>query len=172
VLNRSWFLVQRRHLPFLLLYGLIGTSAFFALYLFSLSLSAVAVVVLHTAPVMASLMARFVFGERLTLSKLAALILTFFGCALIAGLASGPQHVSGLGFMVGLGSGLAYALLGIMSKKGTEWYNAWTLQLYAFGVGTVFLLPILALLGASLGPLSMAGLASDSGSLGRDFPAG
>ncbi|HEX2986749.1 MAG TPA: DMT family transporter, partial [Chloroflexota bacterium] len=76
--DREWWRVRREDLPFLALYGLISTSAFYALYLFTISLTSVAAaaVLLYTAPSMAVVMAHFAFGESITRPKIAALLLS------------------------------------------------------------------------------------------------
>lgn len=50
------------------------------------------------------------FKEKLTRRKVAALILTFIGCAFVTGVVKGSQDTSPLGILAGLGSGFGYAL--------------------------------------------------------------
>ncbi len=154
LIDRSWLRVQWRDLPFLAIYGLITTSAFYALYLFTISLTSVAAaaVLLYTAPVFSAILARFVFAEAITTPKIAALLLTFAGCVLVAGLESGSPVVTPLGIATGLGSALTYASFGIMGKTARARYNSWTINFYNMGFATLFLLPVLAIPGTSLGP--------------------
>lgn len=156
VANRSWLQVDRQELPFLALYGFVSTSIFFAVYLYTISVTtvAVAVVLLYTAPVFAAVMARFAFGEAITLQKSVALLLCFAGCVLMAGLLSEQTAVSLLGIATGIGSALTYASFGIMGKQARRKYSALTIQFYALAFGTLFLLPILGVPGARLGPYS------------------
>ncbi len=154
--DRSWLRVRREDLPFLAMYGLVSTSAFFALYLYTVSLTtvAVAVVLLYTSPVFSAIMGRLFYGESLTPAKAAALGLAFVGCALVTGIQSGELAVSTLGIVTGLGSAVTYASFGIMGKHARRRYNPVTILFYSMGFGTIFLLPVLALPGASLGPYS------------------
>ena len=156
VVNREWFRVRREDLPFLVLYGLISTSAFFALYLYTISLTtvAVAVVLLYTSPVFSAILGRVIYGEALTGSKLLALGLVFPGCVLVTGLDSGQMSVGLLGVLTGLGSAITYASFGIMGKHARRRYGALTILFYTMGFGSIFLLPVLWLPGASLGPHS------------------
>lgn len=156
VVNRDWFRVRREDIPFLAMYGLISTSAFFALYLYTISLTtvAVAVVLLYTSPVFSAIMGRIVYGEALTRNKLLALGLAFAGCFLVTGLESGELAVSMLGIATGLGSAVTYASFGIMGKHARRRYNPMTILFYAMGFATVFLLPVLSLPDAPLGPFS------------------
>lgn len=156
VLNRDWFRIRREDAPFLAFYGLVSTSAFFALYLYTISLTtvAIAVVLLYTAPVFASLMARVVYGEKLTPLKGVALGLCFAGCVLVTGLESGQLVVGVLGICTGLGSAVTYASFGVMGKHARQRYGPLTILFYSMGFATIFLLPVLALPEASLGPYS------------------
>ncbi len=155
--DRSWLWVRREDLPFLALYGLISTSAFYALYLFTISLTSVAAaaVLLYTAPSMAAVMARFAFGEPITRPKVAALLLSFAGCILVAGLQSEEPVVSPLGIATGLGSAITYASFGIMGKQARQRYNPWTINFYSMAFATLFLLPLPWFPGVSLWPYSV-----------------
>jgi drug/metabolite transporter (DMT)-like permease len=152
--DRSWLWVRRQDLPFLALFGLISTSAFYALYLYTISLTSVAAaaVLLYTAPAFAAIMARFVFREAITVPKVAALLLTFAGCVLVAGLESGTPVVTLLGVATGLGSAITYASFGIMGKQARERYNPWTINFYSMAFATLSLAPVLAFPDVSLGP--------------------
>ncbi len=152
--DRSWLRVRARDLPFLALFGLISTSAFYALYLYTISLTSVAAaaVLLYTAPAFAAIMARFAFREGITPVKVVALLLTFVGCVLVAGLQSGAPVVTPLGIATGLGSAITYASFGIMGKRARERYSPWTINFYSMAFATLFLAPVLALPDVSLGP--------------------
>lgn len=154
VAGRSWLRVQRQDLPFLALYGLITTSAFYVFYLYTISITSVAAaaVLLYTAPVFAAIMARFVFGEAITAPKVVALLLTFGGCVLVAGLESGAPVVSPLGIATGLGAAITYGSFGIMGKRARQRYNPWTINFYNMGFATLFLMPLLVFPETSLGP--------------------
>jgi len=152
--SRPSLRVRREDLPFLALYGLISTAAFHTLYLYTISITSVAVaaVLLYTAPGLSTIMARFAFGEPLNPSKVVALLLAFGGCVLVAGLESGSPAVSPLGIATGLGSAVTYASFGIMGKRARERYDPWTVNFYCIGFATIFLIPVLAVPGTSMGP--------------------
>ena len=156
VADRSWLRIRVADVPFFAIYGLISTSAFFSLYLYTISLTtvAVAVVLLYSAPVFSAIMGRIFFGEALAAAKVGALILAFAGCVLVTGLESGQLAVGPVGILTGLGSAVTYASFGIMGKYARRRYNAVTILFYSMGFGTLFLLPVLYLPGASLGPFS------------------
>ena len=152
--SRSSLKVRRQDLPFLAVYGLISTSAFHTLYLYTISITSVAVaaVLLYTAPGFSAIMARFAFGEPLTPSKVIALLLAFGGCILVSGIESGAPAATLLGIATGLGSALTYATFGIMGKHARKQYDPWTVNFYCMGFATIFLIPVLAVPGTSMGP--------------------
>lgn len=154
LVDRAWFRVPPRDLLFLAAYGLVSTAGFFALYHYTISLTtvAVAVVLLYTAPAFAAIIARFVFGEVITPTKMVALALGFGGCVLVAELEKGQPAVVPLGLVTGLGAALTYALFGIVGKRARRRYGAWTIMFYAMGFGTLSLAPVLALPEAELRP--------------------
>jgi DME family drug/metabolite transporter len=78
--------LQRRDLPLFVAFGLLGVSVFFIVYTYAIRLTggATAAVLLYTAPAWVTIVAWRVFGESLTRIKLAALGLSFVGCALVA----------------------------------------------------------------------------------------
>ena len=83
-----------------------------------LSLSAAAIL-LYTAPIFVMLLSALLFKERITRRKIAAILLAFVGCALVSGILGGiPMTTAGL--LLGLGSGIGYALYSIFSRAALE----------------------------------------------------
>ncbi|MCL4531907.1 MAG: DMT family transporter [Actinobacteria bacterium] len=152
--SRSSLRVRREDLLFLAVYGLVSTSAFHTLYLYTISITSVAVaaVLLYTAPGFSAIMARFVFGEPLNSSKVIALLLAFGGCILVSGIESGAPAATPMGIATGLGSAVTYASFGIMGKRARQQYDPWTVNFYCMGFATIFLIPLLAVPGSSMGP--------------------
>ncbi len=103
---------------------------------------AVAVVLLYTSPAFVMLLSLILFRERLTGSKVAALVLALVGCALASGLGAGGA-ISPKGLLFGLGSGFFYALYSIFSRYAiNRGYRAWTITFYSLlfcAVGGAFL---------------------------------
>jgi len=102
----------------------------------------VAVILLYTAPAFVIIISRFTFGERITKRKIMALLLTVSGCVLIAGPVSGEKiSISARGFIIGLGSGLGYALYPVFAKPAGKKYSPVTITVYTFLFTALFLLP-------------------------------
>ena len=89
-------------------------------------------VLLYTAPVFVMLMSAVLFREKLTLSKVVALLMTVVGCTLVAGIVSG-EPISSMGLVMGLCAGFGYALYSIFSRYAIErGYDSWTITFYTF----------------------------------------
>ena len=102
----------------------------------TMSLS-VAAILLYTAPSMVMVMSLFIFKERLTPMKLAALVMAFAGCCLVSGL-GGADAVSLRGIIYGLCSGFGYALYSIFARLALDrGYDSRTINFYACLLATV-----------------------------------
>ena len=103
----------------------------------------VAAVLLYTAPAMVMVMSRFLFREKFTGIKVLALVLTFFGCVLVTGIAGSSDVLSPAGILVGLGAGFGYALYSIFGKFAIEkGYDSFTISFYTFLAASVGVLPL------------------------------
>src|SRR5437868_3410734 len=147
----SLLLVRRGDLPLFVAFGSLGVTAFYLLYVYSVVLVgvAVAVVLLYTAPVFVALMAWRWLGEGFGPRKVAALAMTFVGCALVAR-AYDPSllRVNALGIVCGLGSAVTYALYSILGKFSLRrGYHIATMSLYVYGIGSLGLLVVALVLG-------------------------
>lgn len=104
----------------------------------------VAAILLYTAPVFVMIISRFLFKEKITLKRIIAIILTFFGCGLFAGIL-GKTSLSFSGIIIGLGAGLGYALYSIFSrfaiKKG---YSSLTITFYTFLISSIGAIPFIS----------------------------
>lgn len=107
----------------------------------------IAVVLLYTSPVFVALISRFVFKEKITMNKLAAILLTIAGCALVAGLLPGGAGGMSLSIlMIGLLSGLCCGLYSILGKFVTPKYHSITITAYTMLTGGVVMIPFSGLL--------------------------
>ncbi|WP_221568110.1 DMT family transporter [Alkalihalobacillus sp. TS-13] len=103
---------------------------------------AVAAILLYTAPAIVTILSRFLFQEWFTKRKLIALFMTLFGCTFVIGLLpGGSSSVSFFGVIVGLGSGLGYALYSIFGKYALAKYSSLTVTTYTFIFGSVAMIP-------------------------------
>ena len=78
----------------------------------------------------------------MTNRKLAALAVTFSGCALVVGVLPGMrQEYSVVGLASGLGAGFGYALYSIFGKFALRHYSALTVTIYTFAFASAVILP-------------------------------
>lgn len=95
-----------------------------------MSLSAAAIL-LYTAPAIVMLLSAFLFNEKVTPVKAAALVLAFAGCCLVSGVGSDTM-ITGKGLLFGLGAGLGYALYTIFSRYALQrGYSSYTINFYS-----------------------------------------
>ncbi len=105
--------------------------------------TAIAVVLLYTAPVFVVFLSAVFFRERITPMKLVALVMTVSGCALVTGIAGGDINGTLFGIVCGIGSGLFYGLYSIFGRFALNKYSDATVTLYTFifaAIGSVTLL--------------------------------
>lgn len=103
----------------------------------------IAAILLYTAPTIVTFLSAILFKEQMTVAKWASLGLTFAGCLLVTVFSSGEGlKTSGYGILLGLGSGLGYALYSIFGRYALKKYSVLTVTFYTFAFATLGLLPI------------------------------
>lgn len=103
----------------------------------------VAAVLLYTAPVMVMILSYFLFHEKFTGRKIAAVVLTFSGCVLATGIVGSAAVLSLEGILAGLGAGFGYALYSIFGKFAIErGYHSLTISFYTFLMAAIGSLPL------------------------------
>ena len=141
--QRARLQVDRRHMRFLVLYGLL-LSLFNTSWTASVAFNgaAVATVLAYSSPGFTAILGWRIFGEKLGGWKILAVLLSLAGTVLVSG-AYDPQawRLNPLGVATGLVSGLAFAGYSLMGKAASQrGINPWTTLLYTFGFAAVFLL--------------------------------
>jgi drug/metabolite transporter (DMT)-like permease len=134
--------VPVRAIPFFLAYGFFGVTLNFWAYFSAVKHTtlAVAITLLYTYPMFVTLVSALVLGERLTRSKLAAATLTILGSALVAQIHEAEfLRLNLRGILFGLLTALSMAVYSILGKRAVARYAPWTVVLYAFAGGGLFL---------------------------------
>ena len=94
-------------------------------------------------PSFVMLLSALCFQEPITPRKIGALLLTFCGCVLVAGLfPAGVGSISAAAVLFGLGSGFGYALYSIFSKLALKRYSPSTITFYTFLFSALGSLPL------------------------------
>jgi drug/metabolite transporter, DME family len=128
--------------PFFLLFGLVAVAGSYATYVYALKYTTVttAVVIGYTYPALVSLLAVFFLDEELRWTKVLALALALGGSFLVAeGFKPGALRVNLTGILFSLGTSVALTLYSLLSKRAVVRYGPWTLSLYGFGFGALWL---------------------------------
>ena len=141
--NRSMLKIKLKDLWCFLGTGIVSLLFFCICYFKSMEYDSIATagVLLFTAPTFVMLMSLFLFKEKLTASKIFALVMSFVGCALVSGI--GNDSASVIGILLALASGFFYALYSIFGRYAImRGYSSWTIVFYTFmfsSVGCAFL---------------------------------
>ena len=104
--------------------------------------AAVPALLLYTAPIFVMILSACFFKEKITKRKMICLIATFIGLGFVTGAFSGGEKISAVSFLLGLGSGLGYALYSIFGKFIAERYDAMTITFYTFLVASIGAIPL------------------------------
>lgn len=113
--------------------GILSLTMFNFCYFSNIRLTSpgVAAVLMYTSPVFILLLSAVLFGEKLSVTKLAACALTFLGCALVGGIFGEGINMAGLA--LGLLSGIGYGLYSIFGRYASEkGYSSLTITAYTF----------------------------------------
>lgn len=104
--------------------------------------TSVAVILLYTSPIFVLLLSVLLFKEKINFTKVLALIMTFAGSILVAGvIGSGGSQITAKGFIIGLCAGFGYALYSIFSRFALKKYHSLTVTFYTFVFSGISLLP-------------------------------
>ena len=135
--------LERRHVPFFVLYGFV-LAVFNALWTVSVALNGAAVgtVLIYSSPAFTALAGWRWWGERLDALKICAVVVSIFGVALTSG-AYDPAawQVNPVGIVVGLAAGCGFAVYSLLGKiSSRRGVHPWTATMYSFAIGAGFLL--------------------------------
>lgn len=169
VLSPARLRVERRHLLYLIGYGLM-LAVFNAVWTLSVALNgaAVATVLVYSSAAFTALLGWWLLKENLGWVKVVAVILSLTGCVLVSGaLEAEAWQVNAVGILTGVVSGLCYAGYSLLGRSAAQrGLNPWTTLLYTFGFATLFLgainsLPAGVVPGTAAQPADFWALGSD-----------
>jgi drug/metabolite transporter (DMT)-like permease len=145
VLKPGLLAVPRIHLGYLALYGVV-LAVFNSLWTLSVAQNgaAVATVLVYCSAAFTALLGWWLLKERLDPGKIVAIVLCLAGCVLVSGaLVPSVRQSNLLGILVGVFSGLGYAIYSLMGRSASQrGLNPWTTLLYTFGFASLVLLAI------------------------------
>lgn len=120
--------------------GIISFTLFGACYFVSLQLTSLstAAILLYTSPIFVTVFSVWLFHEKFTGRMAAALLMAFTGCVLVCGF-SETDSVAGI--VLGILSGLFYALYSIFGKFALRRYHPLTVVTYTFVFASCGIVP-------------------------------
>jgi len=142
IIKPKLLLVKKKDLPWLIGMGAISIGIFHVFWNKAVVMigASLATVVQCNAPIFVTIMAWFIFGEKITTRKIIAVVLAVVGTVLVSGINGvGEWKIVPLGLVIALGSAITYGSLSLFGKKLSGDYNAWTIMFYIFTIGTLTL---------------------------------
>lgn len=136
--------IRLKHLWCFLGTGILSLLFFSWCYFTTIELTSlsVAATLLYTAPVFVMLLSKPLFDESLSRRKIGALALAFVGCLLVTGILTGGTALSLPAVIIGIGSGLGYALYSIFGRFALlRGYHPFTITAWTFLVAGIVGLP-------------------------------
>jgi drug/metabolite transporter (DMT)-like permease len=137
--------VKKKDLPWLIGMGAISIGIFHVFWNQAVVMigASLATVVQCNAPIFVTIMAWFLFGEKITLRKVIAVVLAAAGTILVSGISSvGEWKIVPIGLLIALGSAITYGSLSLFGKKLSGDYDSWTIMFYIFTFGTLTLFAV------------------------------
>jgi drug/metabolite transporter (DMT)-like permease len=141
VSRRYAFNVDRRHLPFLAVFGVVGLAGVHFTYFKAISYTNVATAILleYLAPVIVLIFSVLFLGQRLTWTLPTGVALSVLGCALVVGAIGGDGlAVSPEGIAWGLASAVFFAAYSLMGRYAAPRFSPWTTLVFGLGFASVF----------------------------------
>lgn len=166
--DRSQLKIKLRDIWYFIGTGILSIAFFNFCYFEAIEVMggvAVPALLLYTAPIFVMLLSIVIFKEEITAKKLTALVITFIGLGFVTEAFCGGGAITLRGLLLGLGSGLGYALYSIFGKFLVKKYSAMTITAYTFIIASIGVIPVsgicsdLNLLFSAQGILSAVGLA-------------
>lgn len=154
VRHRSALAAGVRDLPRYALLSLTGYGAASICFFFSLQhiSASVATLLLYAYPAIVAMAQSALDHERPPASRIAAVGLTFAGCALAAGLLDSTAVLDVPGVLLALGAALGYALFTLLSSRLVADRSRLVLMAYTFGLSAIGIAVVTVLAGESLIP--------------------
>ena len=133
IFKRDAFKIKIKHLPLLFsvgLFGLFGTMVSYQTAI-TMTSASVASILMYTSPIFIFIFSIIVFKEKLSVKKIIALAFAVAGCVCVSGIIEGGIF-SFEGILIGLLSGVTYALYSIIGVFALRHYGSFTVTVYGF----------------------------------------
>ena len=125
--------------------GVISLLMFNVCYFYTMELTnlGIAAVLLYTAPAFVCIFSVILFKEKITAVKMVSMLIILAGCTFVSGIiGSDIGSFNFLGVVLGLCSGIGYALYSIFSRYAlNKGYNTYTISFYTFLLSAIASVP-------------------------------
>ncbi len=139
--NRSLLKFSIKDIPHFLIVGVLGVAGSNYFYYAAIKETNVStsILVQYTAPIMVMIYTVVFQKEKLTTSKISALVLSLSGIFLAIG-AYNPEIIHGnkIGIIYALLAAVSFSIFNISGKSLTQKYSIWTGLIYLLGAATLF----------------------------------
>jgi drug/metabolite transporter (DMT)-like permease len=146
IFKRESFRIQKRDVFLFLIFGIFAVAVQRLTYFYALELSTVtmAAILFYTYPIFVTIYSAVVLKEKVGPSTIIAIVLTFFGVALVVKVYEvAALNANFYGIVFGLLSGVLFALYFLLTKRLRHQYSNWSLMIYGDGIGAAILTPVL-----------------------------
>jgi drug/metabolite transporter (DMT)-like permease len=130
-------------------YGAASVCYFFAL---KFADAAVVAVLLYAYPAFVTIASWVFLGEKASWQRGAAVLVTFFGCALVVGLLGGAARAQWQGIALGLGAAVGYTLFNLLSHRWLPGRSQLVMMTYTFGIASFMAGGLALAVGQTLSP--------------------
>ena len=140
IYDRQLFRIRIKDFGYFLLLGGICMTMVQGGYFYAISKIQVAAAILleYLAPILVAIFSICFWKERLTLSKVVALLLAFGGCYLVVGGYSLHLFLlNGMGIVGGLTAAVGFAGYTLLGERGMHRYGPWTVFFYAVAYSAI-----------------------------------
>jgi drug/metabolite transporter (DMT)-like permease len=146
--------VPRRDLVRFATLAITGYGAASVCYFFALKFAdaAVVAVLLYAYPAFVTIASWVFLGEKASWQRGAAVLVTFFGCALVVGLLGGAARAQWQGIVLGLGAAVGYTLFNLLSHRWLPGRSQLVMMTYTFGIASFMAGGLALAVGQSLSP--------------------
>jgi drug/metabolite transporter (DMT)-like permease len=145
--DKDFLKIQKTDALLFLIFGVFATALQRVSYFYAVDLTTatVAAILFYTYPVFVTISAFFFLKEKITSREISAIVLTFFGVALVVRVYdTSSSNFNLAGIIFGLLSSLLFTLYVMMTKKLRNKYASLTITLYGDGIGVLALIPVIS----------------------------
>lgn len=144
VFDREKLKIKLKHIWIFILAGLISVVLFQHCYTNAIMAGSISIAatLLYTSPIFVTVISAVLFKEKITATKIIALVTAFAGCVLVSGITNTENTITSTALFLGIASGFTYGLYSIFTKLGLRHYSPLTFTFYTFLTATVVLAPV------------------------------